>query len=185
MDWEIIVLLFFGAVQAIQAVLWSLDRLGVTGAHARPAKLRKFSTMAALIAITWLALGVDLYHRYFQPDRRIIPASRVSAFEDQLSHSPNPGPNLRIVGLGKSGCALADNYKDILASAGWIITEEQCGPVPTGLVIATQSALHSPVQASDLRRAIQAAHLPAPGWFYDSGLKADQFIFVIGLPNDQ
>jgi hypothetical protein len=141
------------------------------------------SVLAVLLILTWIFFGYDIYDRRQTisqvAETRALQPSRIEAFKNFLAGFPNPGSNLRLFAVGKSACQLADEYKDTLASAGWIITVERCLAVPTGLEIRTQSVDHSPASASTLRRALENAGLKV-GWNYDPSLASDQFILIIG-----
>jgi len=139
--------------------------------------------LAGLLILTWIFLGFDIYNRYqamLQATKaRALEPSRVEAFENYLASFPNSGTDLRLFAVGKSACQLADDYKNTLASAGWIFTVERCLVVPSGLEIRSQSPDHSPACASTLRRALENAGLKV-AWNYDPSLAPDQFIFIIG-----
>lgn len=141
--------------------------------------------VSVFLACTWTILGFDIYAHYqLSAVSRTIPEGKLKNFKDELAHSPNPGRKMHVLALGSSACGIANTYKDIVASSGWIITEANCLPLPLGLEIRTQSADHSAVQASDLRRALENQGLHV-GWSYNPTLQPDEFELLIGVERDE
>jgi hypothetical protein len=138
--------------------------------------------MLVALVCAWIPTASSYWNSRSVPENsgpRAVDPARLEAFKNALATYPSPGSNLHIVGVGKSACRIAMDYKDILASAGWITERSDCVQIPINLLILTQSAIHSPAQASELRRALEDAGLKV-GWLYDPSLAPDQFTLVVG-----